>query len=77
MLSYDKILSKLQITPLKFEDTWILHPKVLEFGFSPLKFWGTWILHHMGAFCAIGLSLFCWAKACTVVGRRVGFGPLF
>ena len=73
----NKKQSKLQITPLKFGDVWILHPKVLEFGFSPLKFWGTWILHHMGAFCAIGLSLFCWAKVCSVVGRRVGFGPLF
>ena len=29
---------KLQITPLKFGDDWILHPKVLEFGFYPLKF---------------------------------------
>ena len=29
---------KLQITLLKFGDDWILHSKVLKFGFYPLKF---------------------------------------
>ena len=29
---------KLQIAPLKFGGNWILHPKVLEFGFYPLRF---------------------------------------
>ena len=73
----NKKQGKLQITPLKFEGVWILHLKVSEFRFFSLKFGGIWILHHMGAFCAIGLSLFYWAKAYTAVGRRVGPGPLF
>ena len=30
---------------MKFGDIWILHPKILEFGFYSLKFWGVWILH--------------------------------
>ena len=29
---------KLQITPLKFGDDWILHFEISEFGFYPLKF---------------------------------------
>ena len=40
-----KIKGKLQISPLKFEHIWILHSKVLEFGFHPLNFRGVWILH--------------------------------
>ena len=31
-------LGKLQITPIKFGDNWILHSKVLEFGCYPLSF---------------------------------------
>ena len=34
----------MQITPLKFESVWILHPKVSEFRFYSLKFWSVWIL---------------------------------
>ena len=30
---------KLQIIPLKFRDDWILHSKVLEFGFYPPEVW--------------------------------------
>ena len=30
--------AKLQITPLKFGDVWILHFEVLEYGFYHLKF---------------------------------------
>ena len=30
--------AKLQITPLKCGGVWILHLKILEFGFYPLKF---------------------------------------
>ena len=29
---------KLQITPLKFEGVWILHPEISKFGFYFLKF---------------------------------------
>ena len=36
---------KLQITPLKFRDDWILYPEVLEFRFYLLKFSDVWILH--------------------------------
>ena len=32
--------AKLQTTPLEFGDVWILHLKVLEFGFYLLKFGG-------------------------------------
>ena len=35
----------MQITPLKFESVWILHPKVSEFGFYIPKFGGVWILN--------------------------------
>ena len=36
---------KLQITPLKFGSVWILHHKILNFGFYFLKFEDVWILH--------------------------------
>ena len=29
---------KLQITPIKFRDDWILHLEISKFGFYPLKF---------------------------------------
>ena len=32
------LLGKLQFASLKFEDIWILHPEILEFGFYPIKF---------------------------------------
>ena len=41
----NKILGKLQTTPLKFVGVWILHPKVSKFEFYLLKFGGVWILH--------------------------------
>ena len=37
--------AKLQTIPLKFGSVWILHLKILEFGFYLLKFGGIWILH--------------------------------
>ena len=40
-----KLKGKLQITPLKFECVWILHPEVSEFGFYTLKFESVWIVH--------------------------------
>ena len=42
----NKLKVKLQNTPLKFRDVWILHPEILEFGFYPLKFRGIWILYQ-------------------------------
>ena len=35
----------MQITFLKFGGNWILHPKILKFGFYPLTFGSVWILH--------------------------------
>ena len=38
-------MGKLQITPLKFRDDWILHLEVSKFGFYCLKFGDAWIFH--------------------------------
>ena len=41
----NKKQGKLQITPLKFESDWILHPIVSKYGFGPLKIGDIWILY--------------------------------